>query len=248
MNDFVNRMNKLVDKAVSDAIAYCEDGFYSLPVASLNAITDGVISTELFELMLRERPEIESLKTDGEFFLIGVDTERYLTKKYRMLSQEDVDVMVARNVLWLNDEEGGEQIIMKDCLLKNLNLSHKNLISVRMDGAKFVNVNFADSPMCFATANGTEFVNCNMTNLTAEESEFTGAKFRSCTLDRAYFTHSDFTDTEFENSVMEKGNLLNCRLTDANTDGLILIDCIEGGSYETENTESNTPKITMEGM
>ncbi len=243
MNDFVNRMNKLVDKAVSDAIAYCEDGIYSLPVASLYDSTDGVVSDDLFEMMLSERPEIESLQRNEEFFIISVDTEICSLKNYKELSVEDVEIMVARHILWLNSAEGGEQADFRNCLVKDMDLSHKNLLSACMDNARFVNVKFHDAPMSFATICNTEFVNCEMVHTTAEECDIMNSKFIMCKLDEAYFTHSDFNGAEFKDSTMRNGSVMHCKLENADTDSLRLIDCKQGGSYDSIKLNNTTNTV-----
>ena len=141
------------------------------------------------------------------------------------MNSEEVEIICAKHILWLHDA-GGEQADFSNCLIKDMNMSGKNLINSVFDGAKFVNTDLRRASLCFALFNSTRFQNCNLSNVIAEESEFKNAECIACDFDRAIFTHSDFTGAKFYDCTMKNGSLQNCCI-DKTEFGDMNLDCID---------------------
>lgn len=89
----------------------------------------------------------------------------------RVLDQKDVDIMLAKHILWLNDA-GGEQADFSNCRLEHLHLSGKNMLNVILDDAEIIGCDLENAEMCFSACNNTRFETCIMKKITAEECDF----------------------------------------------------------------------------
>ena len=139
----------------------------------------------------------------------------------RYLTEQDIEVMCAKHILWLNDE-GGEQADFSNCVIRGMDLSRRNLNQAIFDGAKISNTQLYSAELCYASCVGTKFYNCYATDLTAEEASFKGAEFIGTELGRSVFTHSNFTDARFR----------NCEVYSCSLDG----SCIEGTDFGDTDT------------
>ncbi len=213
LNTFADEMRSLADNYVQKALLGQLECKYRIDFDEVKIVCErSGFNEDLFMDMLSDRDEIQ----DVEFFDDGCTvtiSEQYQRpddeKNLRLLSSEEIEIMCAKHILWLYDMSG-EQADFSNCLVKDMNLSGKNLINAIFDGAKFVNTNLSKAEVCFASFNGTKFQNCNCEDITAEECEFKNAECIACSFDLAIFTHSDFTGTEFYDCTMHKGSLQNC--------------------------------------
>ena len=154
--------------------------------------------------------------------------------------------MCAKHVLWLHDA-GGEQADFSKCLLKDLDLSGKNLINAVFDGAKFINTNLRKASLCFSLFNETKFQNCNCIDIVAEESEFKNAECVACNFDGGIFTHSDFTGAKFYDCTIKNGSLQNCCLERINIGDMELGDVyMRGAVITSRNGRMNRPGKTFQ--
>lgn len=229
LNEFGNEMCRLADKYVQKALNGQLDCQYRIDFDEVRfRYRNSDFNGQLFMDMLSDRDEID----DIEFFDDGCTvtiSKPYLRQedeeKLRRLNSEEVEIMCAKHILWLHDA-GGEQADFSNCLIKDMNLSGKNLINAVFDGAKFVNTDLRRASLCFALFNSTRFQNCNLSNVIAEESEFKNAECVACDFDRAIFTHSDFTGAKFYDCTMKNGSLQNCCI-DKTEFGDMNLDCID---------------------
>ena len=127
--------------------------------------------------------------------------------------------MLAKHILWLNDA-GGTQADFSNCLVRGLNLAHKNMINVAMDNARFVNTDLQGAELNFSVANDTRFENCNLEDVTAEECEFKNTVFSKCKMSGGTYTHSDLSDAVMIECKMEYGSFQNCCTDGTNFCGL----------------------------
>lgn len=213
LNAFENEMHWLADKYVQKALNGQLDCQYRIDFDEVrNLCRHSEFNEELFMDMLSDRDEINDVELLDDGCIVTI-SDPYLRQEdeqnLRKLSSEEIEVMCAKHILWLHDA-GGEQADFSNCLIKDLNLSRKNLINAVFDGAKFVNTDLGKAELCFALFNGTRFQNCNLSDVIAEESEFKNAECIACDFDRAIFTHSDFTGTRFYDCTMQNGSLQNC--------------------------------------
>ena len=167
----------MADRIVREAID-CSNKKYSINTDELrNKFRGAGFSEELMYVALKDRPEIESVDFDGGYMLCTVKDE-YIQQadSRRTLTQEEADIMLAKHILWLNDA-GGIQADFSNCLVRGLNLAHKNMMNVAMDNARFVNTDLQGAELNFSVANDTRFENCNLEDVTAEECEFKNTVF-----------------------------------------------------------------------
>lgn len=119
--------------------------------------------------------------------------------KIRVIDQKEFDIMVAKNMLWINDA-GGEQLDLSNCILKDLNMQGRCMLGADLKNAQFINCDMQNSELCFAMCRNAKFHNCNMERAVAEECDFSNAEFSDCTCDYVAFTHSNFTNARFKST------------------------------------------------
>ena len=128
-------------------------------------------------------------------------------------------VCILSDILWLNDA-GGTQADFSNCLVRGLNLAHKNMMNIAMDNARFVNTDLQGAELNFSVANDTRFENCNLEDVTAEECEFKNTVFSKCKMSGGTYTHSDLSDAVMIECKMEYGSFQNCCTDGTNFCGL----------------------------
>ena len=177
-------------------------------------------SEGLLYTALEDRPEIESIDFDGNYMLCTVKDE-YMRQadSRRALTQEEADIMLAKHTLWLNDA-GGIQADFSNCLVKGLNLAHKNMMNAVMDNARFADTDLQGAELNFSVINDTRFENCNLEDVTAEECEFKNTVFSKCKMSGGTYTHSDLSDAVMIECKMEYGSFQNCCTDGTNFCGL----------------------------
>ena len=124
------------------------------------------------------------------------------------MSANEIQIELAKHLLWLNDEYGGKQLDLRNKYIEGFDFSKQEMNSAILDGSKFVNCSFYKTSLCFVEASGTRFNDCQMHDLTAEEGVFCGAEFRNCNLERGMYTHSNFANAKFIQSGVS-GMVLN---------------------------------------
>ena len=246
------KMGKIIDKAILEALE-CHDG--STYLLSLTEIRDAnkfvLFDEEMFMDMLRERPEIAEMEGgDLGDILITLDAdaiEQYDLAKLRVLTQDDVEVMYAKHILF-NHGQGGERADFSGCRLTNLDLRHMQLNGADFTGALLENVRLNDSGLCFGAFRNAKLVGCNLTSVIAEEADFCGATFTECKMRNCIFTHSNFAHTSFQDSDLWMSSFADCciensSIMDTETVGVDLSD-----TSDDEETWVNEPGIRVDGM
>ena len=124
LDDYNRDMQSLADHYVSEVLSEQKDG---QAILSLSAVGDyyqseyqGFLDHELFQNMMTERPEFDGIEENCGDLFINIKSQ-YLHNQMRELTQQEVDVICAKHVLWLNDA-GGERANFQNCYLNNLNL------------------------------------------------------------------------------------------------------------------------------
>lgn len=209
LKNFTERMAEVAEDILSKAIASTtdENRTYEVDVEKYNVPGEPIINPALLDDMLTDSGMIEdSILHEGciEITLTQINNES--VKK--VLDQKDVDIMLAKHTLWLNDA-GGEQADFSNCRLEHLRLSGKNMLNVILDDAEVIGCDLENAEMCFSVCNNTRFETCIMKKITAEECDFKNATFDNCNLERAGFMHSDFTNAKFLSTRMCYAELSN---------------------------------------
>jgi len=246
------KMGKIIDKAILEALE-CHDG--STYMLSLTEIRDAnkfvLFDEEMFMDMLRERPEIAEMEGgDLGDILITLDPDtviQYDLSKMRVLTQQDVEIMYAKHILF-NYGEGGEKADFSGCRLTDLDLRHMQLNGADFTGALLENVNLNDAGLCFSVFRDAKLVGCNLTSAVAEEADFCGATFTECKMRNGIFTHSNFVHTNFQDSDLWMSSFASCCI-----DGSNLMDHDTVGIDVTnvnsdEESWVNDPGIRVGGM
>lgn len=213
MSEFVRGMTELVDRYAKLAVDCQCDGIYSLYYKDIQgAAKFNYFNEDLFMEMLSNRPEIELIETDYESYFITIAPE-FKTEidesSYKVLSQEDVDIICAKHFLFAHDS-GGEEADFSGCLLKDLDLHAKQLNGASLKGARVVNCNLEDCGFCFSDMTGAQFFHCRCGGLTAEEAQLEDAQFISSDFHGAYFTHSDCSKMKIRDCDLSGASFQNC--------------------------------------
>ena len=138
--------------------------------------------------------------------------------QYRELTSEDVDIMLAKHMLYMRDA-GGEHANFSGCLIKNKGLSHAVFNGAIISNAAFVDCDFTEADLNFVTAHGTKFINCDMENIYGDEADFSYAQFTSCDLQHSLTTHANYTGADFYQCNVEGMLLQGCCLARTNWNG-----------------------------
>lgn len=177
-------------------------------------------SAELLYAALKDRPEMKSAEFDGAHILCKVKNEyTWQKEQYRELTQDDAEIMIAKHILWLNDA-GGEQADFSNCLVRELNLAHKNMMNTIIDNARFIDTDLRGAELNSSVIGSTRFENCNLKNVTAEECKITDTMFSGCEMTGGIYTHSDLSRTVMIDCKMSYGIFQNCCTDGTNFCGL----------------------------
>ncbi len=230
------RINKIIDKAILEALE-CHDG--STYLLSLTEIRDAnkfeLFDEELFMDMLRERPEIVEMEGgDLGDILVTLSPDAIIQhdlSKMRVLTQDDVEIMYAKHILF-NHGEGGEKADFSGCRLTDLDMRHMQLNGADFTGALLEGVRMNDAGLCFCTFRDAKLVGCNLNGAIAEESDFCGATFTECKMRNGIFTHSNFAHTSFQDTDLWMSSFASCciensSIMDTETEGVNLSGTIE---------------------
>ena len=240
------KMSKLVDASVKRALMGHDQSTYILSMTELRSLHDQDSFDEaLFAAMLRERPEILDMDVDeGGDIMVTLSLEAimaYDRSKYRVLTQDELDVMYARHILF-NYGEGGEQADFSNCRLTDLDMRHMQLNGACFAGALLENVKMQSAGLCFCVFKDAQFVDCDMTGIIAEEADFSGAAFTGCTMRNGVFTHSNFANAQFQDTVLWKAYLGSCCIEGAR------FLCSETGGIDLSGATDDAQGWVMGGM
>lgn len=197
--EFVNRMNRMVDRFTSEAIQSHKEGSYVLDISDVESACDfETFDRDLFVEMMSERNEfIDAEENNGELYL--TINPSYITAVPRELSQKDLDVICAKHILWKNDA-GGERANLSNCILRNLSLYGTDL--------------------SFCVCCSAVFENCDMHSTAFINSDFEKTQFLNCCMQDTYFERANLSDAVFEDCDISNSIINDCRLTNA-----VMRDC-----------------------
>ena len=209
LNNFIERMSDVADDILAKATAgLSEDNDeYEVDIEKYNVPGEPIIDVALLDDMLTDSGMVEDSILHEDCIEITLNRISNEPVK-RVLDQKDVDILLAKHTLWLNDA-GGEQADFSNCRLEHLHLSGKNMLNVILDDAEIIGCDLENAEMCFSACNNTRFETCIMKKITAEECDFKNATFDNCNLERAGFMHSDFTNAKFLSTKMCYAELSN---------------------------------------
>ena len=160
--------------------------------------------------MMMERPEFDDIEENcGELF-INIKSQ-YLHNQMRELTQQEVDVICAKHVLWLNDA-GGERANFQNCYLNNLNLYGRDLSNSYCEGAQFENCDMHSTDFSNAEMESARFDNCYMQDIFANKTNFIQADFIGCDISNSVVCDSILTSATMQNCDVDNTEITNCQL------------------------------------
>ena len=246
------KMKKILDHVIDQALDDHDQSAYIISLPQVRETFDNdIIDDDLFTAMLRERPEIVDMDVcDGGDIMVVLSLESIIEhdlSKMRVLTQQDVEIMYAKHILF-NYGEGGEKADFSNCRLTNLDLRHMQLNGADFTGALLENVRMNDAGLCFCTFRDAKLVGCNLTSAIAEEADFCGATFTECKMRNCIFTHSNFAHTSFQDTDLWMSSFADCcvensSIMDTETMGVDLSD-----TSDDEESWLNEPGIRVGGM
>ena len=196
LTEFVDRMIRITDDLVDQIKIGQLDGEFHFHQNSLQSAAAGeTVSLELLCEMLYERPEISGVELCGDEVYVTVAPEYAVHEddsNLRALTQTEVDIICALHTLWLNNA-GGEQANFTDCLLKDINLTSRNLNYAVFTGAKLVNCMMYDAKLNTSIFDGAKIQNCQLINAQAEHCSFRNAFIVMTDMNATSTKHSNFT-------------------------------------------------------
>jgi len=253
LDDFNSEMYSHAEKATRHILSNQTDGTYYLKHSDLpNPISNPLFDYRLLGEMLSERPEFSTVDVMSDEMMITIAPEHVLksidTSKYRELTNDEVDIMLAKHMLFLRGA-GGERADFSGCLIKDAHLPNAVFNSAILNNAAFIDCNLTESDMIFVEAHGVIFKNCNLSHMYGDEADFTYAEFRDCDIHEALTMHANYTGATFDNCNVERMLLEGCCL--ARTDFIQTDDEMAnkyGAVYSVDEYESEhkTDALKME--
>lgn len=174
------------------------------------ATTQGFLDYDLFTNMLAERPEFDDVEENCGKLFIRVNP-LFKDIHIRELSQQELDVICAKHVLWLNDS-GGEQANLSNCVLKSLNLYGKDLSNSYCEHAVFDDCNLQSVDFSNAEMESARFSDCNMQDIFANKTNFVQADFTNCDISNSVVCDSLLTSSTMQQCEVENTQITNCQL------------------------------------
>lgn len=253
LSDFAREMYGHAENAVKRILQNQVDGSYYLQASDLpDPIQNPMFDYQLLGQMLSERPEFATVETMSSEILVSVapehQTEGIEESKYRELTKDEVDIMLAKHMLFLRDA-GGEQAIFSGCLLKDMELSHAVFNNAVMTNAAFVDCNLSEADMNFASAHGAKFIRCDLSHMYGDEADFSYAQFTDCDMRQGLTMHANYTGADFNQCNVERLLLQGCCLARTGWNGTDeSVANRQGAVYSVEeyNSEPNTSEMKME--
>lgn len=216
LSDFAKQMTDVAKDAVNKVLENQTDGTFYLKADDLpNPISNPLFDYKLLGEMLSERPEFSTVDVMSDEMMITIApeyiTENMDTSKYRELTDDEVDIMLAKHMLFLRDA-GGERADFSGCLIRNARLSHAVFNNAILTNAAFIDCDLSEADMTFASAHGAVFKNCDISHMYGDEANFTYARFVGCDLHQALTMHANYTGATFDHCNVERMLLEGCCL------------------------------------
>ena len=203
----------------------------------------------LLEDTLFECDEIKSAHLNGNVMIIEINRqeEEQATSSRYCPSEEEIEIIKAKHILWNHDQQGGERadfsnMYLTDCILTNASLNCANFKNAILNGGNLCRGSFMS---CDFT--GAELYNIDGIEAVFEESDFTGAKLVNCNFLDADLMECNFTGSDLSGSDFNMARIDNSDFTGANTETAKLVgaqtdNCI---GLQVAPSEEEQPKMDM---
>ena len=211
---------RIADYCVSEGAENTSDGLWAITFDEIHEQFDMDVSEnsgiqeELLDL-LRTRQEIAKIIATEDEFEIQYSLDicppvPVLKEKYEEISQEDVDVAVAKHMLWVHDVPGGERADFSGKRLRDLDLSGYKLNSALFRDALLENCQFNSAELCFADFSGAVLKDCKLQYVSADELNLKSAFLENCDFSYLIGCHCNFADATFSECNLFNGKAMQC--------------------------------------
>lgn len=211
---------RIADYCVSEGAENTSDGLWAITFDEvcehfdIDLSDDPEIRDDLLDI-LRTREEIaEIVATDDEFEIkYSMDIcppVPKLKEQYEDASQEDVDVALAKHILWVHDVPGGVCANFAGKRFQDVDFSGYKLNSAIFKDALFENCKFNSAELCFADFSGAVFEDCKMQYLSTDELNLKGAFLKNCDLSYLIACHCNFAGATFDQCDLFNSRATNC--------------------------------------
>lgn len=231
----------IADYCVSEGLGNTSDGLWSITFDeirehySLDFSEDHGLKEPLLD-MLRARDEVaEIVMTEDEFeikysldYCPPIPVYRDF---YEEISQDEVDVVIAKHMLWLHDIPGGEKADLSGKHFRNVDFSGCKLNNASFRESLFENCNFDSAELCFSDFEGAIFKDCTMQYIAVDEMNMRGAYLENCKLDYLIGCHCNFAKAAFNKCSFFNGKAVNSSFENA----VFFRSNIDASSIDPEN-------------
>ena len=213
-------LKKHYENAISVYESYSEktmqnhqDGHYRIDLDDIfSEVNSQYLTKSLLEDMMQENPDFETVELiDGELFITLAEhaQERNPAQPIRRLKSEEIEIMLAKHVLWLHDA-GGEQADFTNCEIYDMDLE-----SYRLDQAIFKNAVIRNSSLRCANVRGADFENaifevCDVSHIISEDANFKGTSFKICEMQDTVFKNCNLKDAFLFQVATRDCRMQNC--------------------------------------
>lgn len=215
----------IADYCVSEGVGNTSDGLWAISFDEIcehygiDFSEDNGLRETLLD-MFRARDEVaEIVMTEDEFEIkYSLDYCPPIPcyqDSYEEISQDEVDVAVAKHMLWIHDVPGGEKADFSGKHFRNVDLSGYKLNNASFRESLFENCNFDTAELCFADFNGAILKDCRMQYIAVDEMNMRGAYLENCDLSYLIAQHCNFANTAFNNCFLFNGKSNNCSFENA---------------------------------
>lgn len=221
---FENEIRKLADYCISE---YEENSRYLISTEELYCHFGAIVSADngIGEALVKELQRRDAIANvimteDGLEITNSMEqTSRPkisdYEKEYEPFCTEDIDIIYANHILWINDV-GGKQADFSGKEIHDVDFSYQKLNNVNFRNAKLVNCKFIGAQLCFADFSGTVLQNCEMNYLSVDEMDMSRAYLENCDLSYLIVCHCNFAETQFVHCQLFNGKTHRCCFENAN--------------------------------
>ena len=211
---------RIADYCVSEGAENTSDGLWAITFDevyehfNIDLSDDPEIRDDILDI-LRTREEIAEIVATEDGFEIRYSMDicppvPVLKEQYEDASQEDVDVALAKHILWVHDVPGGVCANFSGKRFRDVDFSGYKLNSAIFRDALFENCKFNSAELCFADFSGAVFEDCKMQYLSTDELNMKGAFLKNCDLSYLIACHCNFAGATFVHCDLFNGRATNC--------------------------------------
>lgn len=217
IQDLESRLTGAADDIISRAGAYNGEGPYRILISDLtekHGFDEAYISL-LIQMLNEHNGKIVFEDMVDE--IVAHRNHQEEEKRSHRLTDDEIEIMKARHILWLHDESGGQKADFSNMDLTDCDLTNAALSGAVFKGATLnaASLNNGDFTFC-------DFTNANLYNVDGvdaafEESDFSGAKLIASHFLNAGFMHCNFVKADLSGSDFNMAWMDNSDFTDAKT-------------------------------